>query len=53
MNIIQTVETPNDILRFSDDGYRDIPPEEIQRRIEHMQEVAGRILARHRMETAG
>lgn len=40
-------------VRFADDAYRDAPPDEIQRRIDNMQEIAGKILARHLMETAG
>lgn len=37
-------------VQFDDTYCRDVPPDEMQRRIEHMQNVAGRILARHRLE---
>lgn len=39
-------------VRFADDAYINASPEEIKWRIENMQRIAGKILARHRMELA-
>lgn len=49
MAIVKTCHFGSRTVLFADDYYRDVPKEEIQRRIRNMQEVVGDILYRQQL----
>ncbi len=49
MAIVKTCHFGSRTVHFADDYYRDVPKEEIQRRIRNMQEVVGDILYRQQL----
>ncbi|GFO88360.1 hypothetical protein BUFA31_15240 [Butyricicoccus faecihominis] len=44
MAIVAEYHYPNGTVRIDDDCYRDVPPEEMQRRIERLQKTAWELL---------
>lgn len=46
MSVVYEKKILNGIVRIHDDAYRDIPPEEMERRREEVRRIAGRMLAK-------
>lgn len=53
MAIVATYWHGNTRVDINDDAYRDVPQEEIDRRIQHMKDVAGAILYRQQLRELG